>query len=85
MVTTKVKAYAVEMLGADKVSNLDPLMTSEDFAHYTQHFPCTYYRLGVNPKGMSAQTLHSSLFNIDEEALRVGAGLMAWLGVSFLK
>jgi amidohydrolase len=85
MVTSQAKVFAKELLGMDKVSNLEMLMTSEDFAHYTQLLPCTYYRLGVKKKGEAAHNLHTSMFDIDEEALKTGAALMAWETVSFLK
>jgi amidohydrolase len=85
----KVTAEASELskvfLGSDKVIDLDTRMTAEDFAYFTQLYPCTFYRLGVNKSGETASPLHSSQFDIDEQALKTGIGLMAWLGASFLK
>lgn len=77
---------AREFLGPDKVVSLDPRMTAEDFAFYGQLMPATFYRLGVaNPeKGASAE-LHSPYFDIGENALETGMGLMAYLALRHLQ
>lgn len=84
--TERAKQYAVEYLGADKVVDLDIWMAAEDFAYYTQEVPATFYRLGVRneAKGITS-SVHTPTFNIDEEALEVGMGLMAWIAVKELK
>lgn len=83
-ITYQAKQLAQEFLGTPKVIDLDLRMTAEDFAYYTQLFPCTFYRLGVKPANSESSPLHSSTFNVDEEALKTGVGLMTWLGYSFL-
>jgi amidohydrolase len=83
--TMAARALAKQYLGDDKVIDLDIRMTAEDFAYFTQLYPCTFYRLGVNKKGQTSSPLHSSRFNIDEDALKTGMGTMAWLAISFLK
>ena len=84
--TERAKQYAVEYLGADKVVDLDIWMAAEDFAYYTQEVPATFYRLGVRneAKGITS-SVHTPTFNIDEEALEVGMGLMAWIVVNELR
>ncbi len=44
-----------------------------------------FYRLGVRneAKGITSG-VHTTTFDIDEEALEVGSGLMAWLAVNEL-
>jgi amidohydrolase len=84
LITARAKMFATELLGQKNVQKLDILMTSEDFAHFTHEFPCTYYRLGVKGAGMTMYPQHSSHFTIDDNALRTGAGLMAWLTTRFL-
>ena len=81
--TAKRRNDAVAYLGEDKVFDLDLRMTSEDFAYYTQIMPGCFYRLGTGNKeqGITAP-VHNPKFNIDEEAIRTGMGLMAWLAVS---
>ncbi len=84
-VTQKAKQFAEEFVGKENVVDLDLTMTGEDFAYFSRECPSTFYRLGVrnNAKNITS-ALHSSTFNIDEEALKAGMGLMAWLAVSFL-
>lgn len=84
--TAKVKASAIEYLGAENVVDLPLRMTAEDFSYYSQEMPATFYRLGTgNPeKGITA-SVHNSKFDIDEIALEVGVGLMAWLAVKELE
>ena len=84
MVTAQAKIFASEFLGSEHIVKLDPLMTSDDFAHFTHEFPCSYYRLGVRTPGIKSEPQHSSRFNIDEDALKTGPSLMAWLALRFL-
>lgn len=84
-ITSVASSLARQYLGKEKVTDLGIRMTAEDFAYFTQLYPCTFYRLGVNKKGETSAPLHSSRFDIDEEALRTGSGLMAFLAISFLK
>ena len=73
-------------LGAENVVDLDLRMTAEDFAYYSQEMPGCFYRLGVRneSKGLTSG-LHTSTFDIDEDALKIGSGLMAWLALEGLK
>ncbi|MBO2523335.1 MAG: amidohydrolase [Bacteroidetes bacterium] len=78
--TEKCAAFAKEILGEDKVKELPQLMTAEDFAWYLQKVPACFYRLGTsNPeKGISAKQ-HTSNFNIDENAMKIGIETMVWI------
>jgi amidohydrolase len=78
-----VKSQMIEYLGKENVVDLPIRMTSEDFAFYSQVIPGCFYRLGTGnaAKGIKAP-VHTSTFDIDNEALVVGAGLMAWLAMS---
>lgn len=84
-VTARAKQAAIVYLGEDKVVDLDIWMAAEDFAFFSQEVPATFYRLGVRneAKGITS-SVHTPTFNIDEEALEIGAGLMAWLAVQEL-
>lgn len=84
-VTARAKQSAIAYLGEDKVVDLDIWMAAEDFAFFSQEVPATFYRLGVRneAKGITS-SVHTPTFNIDEEALEIGAGLMAWLAVQEL-
>ena len=83
--TKRMQAAAIQYLGAENVVDLELRTTAEDFAFYTHYTDCCFYRLGVgNPgKGIKAP-VHSPHFNIDEEALKTGMGLIAWLAVEEL-
>ncbi|HXB91942.1 MAG TPA: hypothetical protein VNU72_06625, partial [Puia sp.] len=54
---------------------------AEDFGYYTQRIPGCFYRLGVMNTGKGIVSgVHTPTFNIDESAIEIGAGMMAWLG-----
>ncbi|MEC9303431.1 MAG: M20 family metallopeptidase [Bacteroidota bacterium] len=73
---------AKEFLGEKNVVDLSYRMTAEDFAYYGQIVPSCFYRLGVANKKLGiTHGLHTSRFNIDEEALKVGVGLMTYLAL----
>jgi hippurate hydrolase len=73
--TALVKEAAVKYVGADRVVDADRWFAGEDFAYFLQECPGTFYQLGVG----SDHGLHTSRFDPDEEALRAGAGFMAYL------
>lgn len=80
--TKNTKSLAIEYLGEENVVDLPLRMTGEDFAFYSQTMPGCFYRLGTgNPEKGIISPIHTPTFNIDEEALKVGMGLMAWLAV----
>lgn len=85
--TTKIaKQAAIEYLGEEKVVDLDQRMTAEDFAWYSQLMPATFYRIGTANKSKGiVSNLHTSTFDIDEQSLLIGPGLMAWIAVEQLK
>jgi amidohydrolase len=85
-VTNESMTFASEFLGSDQITRLDPRMTAEDFAFYAQMIPASFYRLGTaNPeKGITAD-LHTPYFDIDENALKTGMGLMAYLAIRHLQ
>jgi hippurate hydrolase len=74
---------AKEYMGAENVSETELRMGAEDFGYYAQQIPACFYRLGTmnKAKGITAG-VHTPVFNIDESALEIGMGMMAWLGSS---
>ena len=76
------KAVACEYLGAEHVHDLDIRMTGEDFSHFANEIPGCFYRLGTASPGpehdLGRHGLHTPRFDVDEEALKVGTGLMAY-------
>lgn len=80
--TALSRSAAEEYLGKENVVDLDLWMGAEDFAFYSQEIPACFYRLGVrnDSKGITS-SVHTPTFDIDEEALKVGMGLMAWIAI----
>ena len=83
--TRKAKAAAIAHMGAVNVVDLDLWMAGEDFAFYTHHVDACFYRLGIRNEDRGITSgVHTPTFDIDEKALAIGPGLMAWLAVSEL-
>lgn len=82
--TKLAQESAIAYLGRENVVDLDIRMTAEDFAYYTQMMPGCFYRLGVKPNNTSHGGLHTSTFDIDESALELGMGLMAFMTIQNL-
>jgi amidohydrolase len=84
--TQRAQNAAVDYLGEENVEDLDIWMAAEDFSYYTQEMPGCFYRLGIRneAKGITAG-VHTPNFNIDEDALEVGAGLMAYIALEELR
>jgi amidohydrolase len=81
-ITARTKKRAIEYLGPENVVDLSIRMTAEDFAYYSHELPGCFYRLGTgNPARGITSPVHTDTFDIDEDALQIGAGLMAWLAV----
>jgi len=85
-ITDAMRSAAVEYVGEENVVDLEIWPAGEDFAFYSQEIPATFYRLGTRnrDKGIDAM-LHTPRFNIDEEVLKIGPGLMAWLAITQLQ
>jgi len=74
---------AEEFSGKENVEETELRMGAEDFGYYAQQIPACFYRLGVmNKEKGIISGVHTSTFNIDENAIEVGMGIMAWLGSS---
>ena len=81
--TESSKRKAEEYMGKTNVEETESRMGAEDFGYYTQHIPGCFYRLGVmNKEKGIVSGVHTPTFNIDEGAIEIGMGMMAWLGVS---
>ncbi|MCO6501081.1 MAG: amidohydrolase [Vicingus serpentipes] len=83
--TNIAKNAAIAYLGKDNVVDLDLRMTAEDFSYYSQVIPACFYRLGTKKPNGETVGLHTSTFDIDENALEVSTGLMAWIAINELE
>lgn len=83
--TTRARSAAEAYLGKENVEELPLRMTAEDFAFFSQKVPSCFYRLGTANKAKGITSgVHTATFDIEEKALEIGAGLMAWLAVNEL-
>lgn len=86
MLTDLIRSYATNYLGDKQVKELALRMTADDFAFYGQHIPACYFRLGTNTNNEKHTTsVHNAQFDIDEQALATGVGLMTFAAFSFLQ
>lgn len=74
---------AKEYLGDENVIDLPIRMTAEDFSYFANERPSCFYRLGTGNKEKGiTHGLHTSKFDIDENSLKIGMGMMAYLAIS---
>jgi amidohydrolase len=79
-VTENCKQAAIAYLGKENVEDLPLRMTAEDFAYVSQQVPSCFYRLGTGNKQKGITSgVHTATFDIDEKALELSTGLMAWM------
>jgi amidohydrolase len=77
--TALFRESATKFVGKENVVELQQRTTVEDFARYTQIVPGCFYRLGIaNKERGITSNLHTSTFNVDEESIEIGTGLMIW-------
>ncbi|MBW3598804.1 MAG: amidohydrolase [Planctomycetes bacterium] len=74
-------AEVVSHEGLDAIPR--PSMGSEDFAFYLHHAPGAMFRLGCASPKVGASGLHTPTFDLDEEALRIGARILARAAVAW--
>lgn len=78
--TVEARSWMKEYLSDERVVDLPLRLSAEDFAYYTHHVPACFYRLGVRNEARGiTSSVHQDTFDVDEDCLAVGAGMMAWL------
>lgn len=83
--TSAARKAAEEYLGAENVVGLDLWPAAEDFSYYSQVANACFYRLGTGNKAKGIQSaVHTPTFDIDEDALEIGMGLMAFIAITQL-
>lgn len=80
--TDSLRSAAKDFMGEDNVKDIPQLMTAEDFAWYSHKTKACMYRIGTSnaEKGVVSKQ-HTPTFDIDEDALEIGMGLMAWIAL----
>lgn len=83
--TALAREAAVDYLGEENVVELDLWPAAEDFSYYSQVANACFYRLGTGNKAKGIQSaVHTPTFDIDEDALELSIGLMAYIAISKL-
>ncbi|MGZ3874560.1 MAG: M20 metallopeptidase family protein [Mucilaginibacter sp.] len=83
--TASTRGYAEEYLGKENVVDLDIWMAAEDFAYYSQAADSCFYRLGTRNESRGiTSSVHTPTFDVEESALELSTGLMAYLAVKQL-
>ena len=73
-----LRRAVVSLLGTAAVQEIPrSSMGSEDFAFYLQQVPGAMVRLGCTRPGTESIGLHTSKFDVDEQAIRVGTSVLA--------
>ena len=76
---------ANQVVGATNVVWQPPFMVSEDFSEYAERMPACFMLLGSGNPGIGlAEPHHSPRFDFDEDALPLGAALLAAAATRFL-
>ena len=79
----KAMEQAKLFAGEEKVTTTELRMGAEDFAYYSHALPACFYRLGAGNKEKGiTHGVHTPIFNIDEDAIEQGMGMVAWLAIS---
>jgi amidohydrolase len=74
---------AADYFGPEHIEETEMRMGAEDFGYYAQQIPACFFRLGVMNKAKGITSgVHTPTFNIDEDAIEKGIGIMAWLGAN---
>ena len=83
--TMQISTFASEYLGEENVKEIGIWMAAEDFAYYSQAIDSCFYLLGIrNVEKAITSSLHTSTFDVDENALITSIGLMAYIAVKQL-
>jgi len=83
--TANARTFAEEFLGKENVLDLDIWMAAEDFSFYSQITDACFYRLGTGNAAKDTQySVHTPRFDVDEDALKISTGLMAYIALKQL-
>ncbi len=76
---------SAEKLGLGITLLNEPSMAGDDFSYFCERVPSSYFKLGIgNTSKGAVYPIHSPKFFADEDALPLGASIMAQAAVDFL-
>ncbi len=75
------RKIAEDFIKKENVEETEVRMGAEDFGFYSQKIPGCFFRLGTANKAKNITAgVHTPKFNIDENAIEIGIGIMACFG-----
>lgn len=80
--TQKATVLAQEILGKENIFEIEKRMGAEDFAYYSQQIPACFFRVGTGSSLATKNGLHTTNFDIDEEAIKTSLKLFSWLAIN---
>ena len=83
--TALMKGVAEEIVGRERVIGGVRTMGGEDMSYFLRQVPGCFAFVGSAPPGKQASPHHSPTFDIDEDALPIGADLLARTAVRYLE
>jgi amidohydrolase len=84
-VVDEIRGTALDLLGADGLGTSKPMMGAEDFSYMTRLAPGAMFSLGTRAPGGRERYPHSPDFDIDENALPIGAAILAETALRLLR
>lgn len=82
--TNLVRTVGARILGRENIIETPLEMGAEDFSFLSQVVPGCFFFLGTRIEG-SPRTIHTPTFDIDEEAIPIGAALLAECALQYLR
>jgi amidohydrolase len=80
-----LEGAVVAALGADAVTHTAQSVGNEDFSWFLERAPGAYARLGVrHPDAPGRLDLHAGAFDVDEDCIGVGVGVLAHAALAAL-
>ena len=84
--TELARAVGRELVGADRIAEVEPTLGGEDMSYFLQKAPGCFFRLGTGNKARGITFgNHHPKFDVDEAALPIGAAAMAGMALRFLR
>lgn len=80
--TKRAAILAKEILGEENLFEIEKRMGAEDFAFYSQQIPACFFRVGTGSSAATRNGLHTTNFDIDEEAIKTSLKLFSWLAIN---
>lgn len=74
--TQNAASVATKLLGEANVITLEPRMTADDFAFFSQSIPSVFFRLGVGVSDGTMYGLHNPQFHANEDSMATGIKIL---------